>query len=128
MGLAAMLQQDAKAVYRATEGLFRMVDDLDWKPATGHNWMTTVPLLMHCTDACGAGVKGFLTGQWPTPADAGDASGETAMRSTWSPPLAFCRTASAKVFFRLPPQNAACLFYAPTAVDTLPTKQRKGGT
>ena len=128
MGLAAMLQQDAKAVYRATEGLFRMVDDLDWKPATGHNWMTTAPLLMYCTDACGAGVKGFLTGQWPTPADAGDASGEAAMRSTSSPPIPFCRTASVTVFSRLPWQNAACLSYVPTAVDTLPMKQRKGGT
>ena len=76
MGLSAILQQDAETVYHATEGLFRMVDDLDWKPATGKNWMTTGQLLMHCASACGGNVKGFVTGKWDMPADAGEASAE----------------------------------------------------
>ena len=81
MGLVAMLQQDAEAVYRATAGLSRMVDDLEWKPPIGRNWMTTAQLLMHCADACGGGVKGFVTGQWPTPPEAGDGSGEGTLPS-----------------------------------------------
>ncbi len=69
MKLSEMLIQDAQGVYRATEGLFKLVDDLAWKPATGSNWMTTAQLLMHCTSACGASVKGFVTGDWGMPAD-----------------------------------------------------------
>jgi hypothetical protein len=69
MKLSEILKQDAEGVYRATEGLFKMVDDLEWKPATGKNWMTTGQLLMHCTDACGANVRGFVTGEWGMPAD-----------------------------------------------------------
>ena len=67
MQLSAILKQDAEGIYHATEGLFKLVDDLDWKPATGKNWMNTAQLLMHCTDACGMSVKGFVTGEWPMP-------------------------------------------------------------
>ncbi len=72
MKLSEILKQDAEAVYRATEGLFKRVDDLGWKPATGSNWMTTGQLLKHCTEACGFCVNGFVTGDWgpPPPADA----------------------------------------------------------
>lgn len=79
MGLSAILQQDAETVYHAAEGLFRMVDDLDWKPATGKNWMTTGQLLMHCASACGGSVKGFVTGDWNMPAGAGEGSAPTPM-------------------------------------------------
>ena len=55
--------------YKVTDALMAMVDDdsLDWKPATGTNWMTTGQLLMHVTNACGACFKGFVTGDWGMP-------------------------------------------------------------
>lgn len=36
-------------------------DDLDWKPDSGTNWMTTGQLMMHLTNACGFCVRGFQT-------------------------------------------------------------------
>ncbi len=46
-----------------------MVDEgqLEWKPPSGDNWMTTGQLLRHMTDACGKAMKGFLTGDWGLP-------------------------------------------------------------
>ena len=46
--------------FRVTDALMAMVDDdeLDWKPASGTNWMTTGQLLMHLTTACGACCRG----------------------------------------------------------------------
>jgi len=67
MELARILEQDALGMYAATEGLFRMVDDLDWKPAQGDNWMTTGQVLHHCTNACGFCIRGFVTGDWGLP-------------------------------------------------------------
>jgi hypothetical protein len=70
MKLSEILKQDAEGVYRAAEGLFKQVDDLNWKPATGTNWMNTGQLMKHCTEACGACIKGFVTGDWGFPTDA----------------------------------------------------------
>lgn len=67
MKLSGILRHEAEGMYRATEGLFRMVDDLGWKPATGTNWMTTGQLLRHSTNACGFTMKGFATGDWGMP-------------------------------------------------------------
>lgn len=55
--------------YAVTSQLMDKVDAsmLDWKPATGSNWMTTGQLLMHLTNCCGAGMKGFVTGDWGMP-------------------------------------------------------------
>jgi uncharacterized damage-inducible protein DinB len=55
--------------YAATDKLVGMVEDgeLDWKPATGENWMTMGQLLMHFNGACGACCKGFVTGDWGMP-------------------------------------------------------------
>ena len=55
--------------YKVTDALMAMVtdDDLDWKPATGTNWMTTGQLLFHLTGSCGACFKGFVTGDWGMP-------------------------------------------------------------
>jgi len=55
--------------YAVAEKLVDRVDDgaLDWKPATGTNWMTTGQLLKHISDACGASIKGFVTGDWGMP-------------------------------------------------------------
>jgi uncharacterized damage-inducible protein DinB len=64
-----LLRTQAEAAYRSAEGLLEMVDEgeLDWKPATGDNWMTTGQLVHHITDACGAPCKGFVTGDWGMP-------------------------------------------------------------
>lgn len=69
MTLTEVLKQDAEAMYGVTETLIRMVDAdaLDWKPATGSNWMTTGQLILHCATACGSGIKGFVTGDWGMP-------------------------------------------------------------
>lgn len=69
MTLIDLLREDAEAAYAVTECLFRRVeaDALAWKPATGQNWMTVGQLLMHCTIACGASLKAFITGDWGLP-------------------------------------------------------------
>jgi hypothetical protein len=69
MTLTELLKQEVEAVYAVTENLFGMVgdDELGWKPATGKNWMTVGQVVMHCTNACGAAVKGFVTGDWGMP-------------------------------------------------------------
>lgn len=65
--------------YKATDALMAMVtdDDLDWKPATGKNWMTTGQLLMHLTNACGFCIRGFQTGDWGMPEQAEAAAGDS---------------------------------------------------
>lgn len=64
-----LLKNEMDAAYRTTEGLMDLVDEgwLDWKPATGDNWMTFGQLLRHLTHACGSGTKGFVTGDWGLP-------------------------------------------------------------
>ncbi|MFA7329877.1 MAG: DinB family protein [Candidatus Delongbacteria bacterium] len=66
-----LLQAEVDDTYRRTLGLLELVDDgaLDWKPATGENWMSTGQLLHHLTNACGFCFKGFVTGDWGMPAD-----------------------------------------------------------
>ena len=73
MNWTQLLEGEVESAYRATEGLLRLVDKdkLSWKPATGANWMTTAQLLRHIPDACGACMRGFVTGDWGMPADAG---------------------------------------------------------
>ncbi len=69
MGLVDVLRQDAELAYATTEKLLARVpaDALEWKPSSGENWMTVGQLVMHCTNACGMGIKGFLTGDWGLP-------------------------------------------------------------
>jgi hypothetical protein len=66
-----LLTSEIDATYHATDGLMKLAAKLplDWKPATGSNWMTTGQLLQHCTNACGACCKGFVTGDWGMPTD-----------------------------------------------------------
>ena len=47
--------------YAVTDQLIAQVEDgeLDWKPATGRNWMSVGQLLRHICDASGGGFKGF---------------------------------------------------------------------
>ena len=41
--------------------------NLDWRPETGHNWMTMGQLLKHIPTACGFCMRGFVTGDWGMP-------------------------------------------------------------
>ena len=63
--------------FGTAEGLMKLVsdDELDWKPATGNNWMTVGQLLKHITASCGFCCRGFDTGDWGMPE--GDSSAES---------------------------------------------------
>jgi hypothetical protein len=69
MNWTELLRTEIDSTYRVTQALMDLVDDdrLDWKPASGSNWMTTGQLLCHLTDACGASMRGFVTGEWGMP-------------------------------------------------------------
>jgi len=69
MNWTALLTSHVDHAYRAADGLLAMVDDeaLDWKPATGENWMTTGQLIQHLGESCGKICKGFVTGDWGLP-------------------------------------------------------------
>jgi hypothetical protein len=69
MSWTELIKREIAASYGSTEGLVNMVDDseLSWKPATGQNWMTVGQLLKHITESCGAGIRGFVTGDWGMP-------------------------------------------------------------
>ncbi len=70
MNWTQLLKSEVESTFASTERLLGKVDPgrLDWKPATGSNWMTVGQLLMHIAAACGAGCKGFVTGDWGLPA------------------------------------------------------------
>jgi hypothetical protein len=63
------LKQEIETTYATTAKLMDQVDErnLNWKPAGGSNWMTVGQLLKHLTNACGAGMKGLVTGDWGLP-------------------------------------------------------------
>lgn len=67
--LKEMIRGAIEYNYAVAEKLMDKVDPamLDWKPATGTNWMSTRQLLMHVTNACGSSIKGFVTGDWGLP-------------------------------------------------------------
>ena len=69
MNWKELLEAEINSTYAVTERLLALVDDdgLQWKPATGHNWMTTGQLLMHITSSCGMCFRGFVTGDWGMP-------------------------------------------------------------
>ena len=69
MNWTELIKVETAASYKATEGLLDLVTDdmLGWKPETGSNWMTVGQLLFHITSACGACMKGFVTGDWGFP-------------------------------------------------------------
>jgi hypothetical protein len=64
-----LLQREIESTYGTTARLLDSVDpdSLDWKPKHGSNWMTVGQLLRHITNACGAGCRGFVTGDWGLP-------------------------------------------------------------
>jgi hypothetical protein len=69
MNWTELLRTEIEDMYKATNGLLDLVDEdqLDWKPSTGQNWMTMGQLLRHISDACGAPIRGFCTGDWGMP-------------------------------------------------------------
>ena len=71
MNWTEFLQGEADAIYGAALGLMDLVDEdqLDWRPESGDNWMSTGQLLHHLTEACGHCCRCFLTGDWGMPED-----------------------------------------------------------
>jgi hypothetical protein len=69
MNWTEFLNKEIDTVYAATTKLLDKVDvsNLSWKPSTGTNWLTVAQLLRHISDACGAGCKSFVTGDWTLP-------------------------------------------------------------
>lgn len=69
MNWIELLKSEIENTYKVTDGLLDLVDDesLDWKPSMENNWMTMDQLLMHITFACGAPMRGFVTGEWGLP-------------------------------------------------------------
>jgi hypothetical protein len=69
MNWKELLKSEVESTYAAADGLMGKVDAdrLDWKPSTGSNWLTTGQVLKHMTNACGSGMKGFVTGEWGMP-------------------------------------------------------------
>lgn len=69
MNWTELLRAEAEAVFSTTSKLLDKVDPatLEWKPATGANWMTVGQLLKHISEGCGAGCRAFLTGEWGLP-------------------------------------------------------------
>jgi len=65
-----LLKDEIESTYATTARLLDKVDPdgLEWKPESGCNWMTVGQLLKHIANACGAGCKGFVTGDWGLPA------------------------------------------------------------
>ena len=69
MNMRELLSSGLEYNYAVAERLIRRVkdSDLDWKPSTGKNWMTTGQLLYHITESCGLCYKGIATGDWGMP-------------------------------------------------------------
>lgn len=70
MNWTQLLKNEIETAYITTARLLDRVKpaSLNWKPESGDNWMTVGQLLKHITNACGAGCKGFVTGDWGMPA------------------------------------------------------------
>ena len=69
MNWTQFLKTEIETTYATTLKLVDNVDSasLDWKPLSGANWMTVGQLLKHLTIACGAAMKGLVTGDWGLP-------------------------------------------------------------
>lgn len=70
MNWTQLLKDEIENTYSTAASLLDKVDpdSLAWKPRSGGNWMTIGQLLKHISNACGAGCKGFVTGDWGLPA------------------------------------------------------------
>jgi len=73
MNWRELLKTELESTFKVAADLVELVDDgdLDWKPATGSNWMTVAQLLHHLgMNNVGATFKGFIGGDWGMPAGA----------------------------------------------------------
>lgn len=75
MNWTALLISEIDDTYAVTDKMMGMLTDkdLEWKPATGENWMTVGQLLKHLTTACGMCCQGFVTGDWGMATDCDEA-------------------------------------------------------
>lgn len=73
MNFTDLIRAELEAGYKAADGLMALVkdEDLDWKPATGSNWMTVGQVMLHLVTSCGFCMRSFLTGNWTPPAELG---------------------------------------------------------
>lgn len=71
MNWKELLMKEIEYAYKVPERLLEFVDEnnLDWRPASQNNWMTTGQLLMHICISCGAPMCGYITGDWGLPDD-----------------------------------------------------------
>lgn len=69
MNWTEFLKSEVEVTFATTAKLLEKVDpdSLGWKPTSGNNWMTVGQLLKHLSEGCGAGCKGFVTGDWGLP-------------------------------------------------------------
>lgn len=69
MNWTQLLKTEVESAYTTTVKLMEKADsgNLEWKPATGDNWMTVSQLLRHVAEGCGSSCKAFLTGEWGLP-------------------------------------------------------------
>jgi uncharacterized damage-inducible protein DinB len=69
MNWRQLLIDEIEYGYTVAEKVMALVDDgdLEWKPETGKNWMTTGQLIEHLATCCGPTFQGFVTGDWGMP-------------------------------------------------------------
>lgn len=69
MNWTEFLTTEIENTYAVTVRLLNRVDpdSLNWKPASGTSWMTMGQLLQHMSNACGAGTRGLVKGDWGQP-------------------------------------------------------------
>jgi uncharacterized damage-inducible protein DinB len=86
MNWTNLLTREMTATYQTTDNMLAQLKDADlnWKPATGENWMTVGQLLAHINGSCGACCQGVVTGDWGLPEGDcdGDAGGHEPMMPT----------------------------------------------
>jgi len=71
MNWRQLLIDEIEDGYAVADKVMALVDDddLDWKPETGANWMSTGQLIKHLSTCCGPTFRGFVTGDWGMPAN-----------------------------------------------------------
>lgn len=90
MNFTDLIRREMEAGYKAADGLMALVKDgdLNWKPATGSNWMTVGQVMLHLVTSCGFCMRGFVSGQWDPPAELGYPQGKEGMLTAEELPTA----------------------------------------
>ena len=78
MNISGLLKKQVEDSYGATLAMLDLVDEtaLDWKPATGDNWMTMGQLLRHLEHSCGLIAACFVANDWSVLAEFAESGGE----------------------------------------------------